>query len=177
MIAVHVVQVSRHHEVGVVTVRHRFVHSEHPARKPPPLEEVLAAGLSSAHSDAALAGSLPIVLHRNPTVNLDELCRLARFRGESQTLGFFLDLTDDLTGQRRFSAKAKTLRDRRVCRMRNVFSHDGRFGPFERELAEINSPEVARRWHFLMNMSLESFRSYLRKGTERLVSSSSSPDR
>ncbi len=154
-----------------------LLHSEYPPRKPPPLEEVLAAGLSCAHSDASLAGNLPIVLHRNPTVNLDELCRLARLRAESQTLGFFLDLTDELTGKQQFSAKAKTLRDRRLRRMRNVFSHDGRFSPFDRELAEINSPEVARRWHFLMNMSLESFRSYFRKGTERLVSLSSSPDR
>jgi hypothetical protein len=61
--------------------------------------------------------------------------------------------------------------------MRNFFSHDGRFCPFERELAEINSPEMAWRWHFLMNMSLETFRSYFRKGTEQLVSLSSSPDR
>lgn len=154
-----------------------LLQSEQPLRKPPPLEEVLAAGLSCAHSDASLAGHLPIVLHKNSKVDLDELCRLARLGGESQTLGFFLDLTDELTGQQRLSAKAETLRDGRVRRMRNFFSPDGRFRPFEQELAEINSPEVARRWHFLMNMSLESFRSYFRKGTERLVSLSSSPGR
>jgi hypothetical protein len=154
-----------------------LLHSEDPPRKSPPLEEVLAAGLSCAHSDASLAGNLPIVLHRNPSVNLDELCRLARLRGESQTLGFFLDLTDELTDQQRFSAKAKTLRDRRVRRMRNFFSPDGSVSPFERELVEMNSPAVARRWHFLMNMSLDSFRSYFRKGTQRVVSVSSSRDR
>jgi hypothetical protein len=154
-----------------------LLHSEHSSRKPPPLEEVLAAALSCAHSDATVAGNLPIVLHRNPTVNLDELRRVARLRSESQALGFFLELTDELSGQPRFSAQAKTLRDRRVRRMRNFFSPDGRFGPFERELAEMNTPAVARRWHFLMNMPLDSFRSYFRKGTERLVSLSSTPDR
>ena len=132
---------------------------------PPPVEVTLADGLRLAHSDPSVAGNLPVVLARSPHVDVAELARLAVLRGEGQALGFFLDLTDELSGERRFAEVANALRDGRVRRLKNFFSFDGRFKSLERDLAELNTPAAARRWHFLMNMSTESFRSYFRKGT------------
>lgn len=135
----------------------------------PGLEETLAAALRLAHEDAPVAGNVPVVLWRNRNVDTAELSRLAVRAGEGQTLGFFLELTDELAGEDVFGNAAQALRDKRVSRPRNFFSRDGRFGPYEEELALAATPEVARRWHYLMNMSLDSFRSYFRKGTEPRV--------
>jgi DNA-binding transcriptional ArsR family regulator len=138
--------------------------------QPSRLEAAVADGLRLAHSDPSVAGNLPVVLSKNPEVDVAELSRLALLRGEGQTLGFFLELTDELSGSDRFAEVAKSLRDGRVRGLKNFFSFDGRFRPLERELAEVTTPETARRWNFLMNMSTDSFRSYFRKGTGPTVS-------
>jgi len=135
----------------------------------PALELTLAEGLRLSHSDPAVAGTLPVVLWRNRHVDLDELVRLALRQGEGQALGFFFELTDQLASAGVFTAAAQPLREKRLKRMRNFFSPNGRFRPYERELAVRNTPEVAKRWHFLMNMSLESFASHFRKGTQPRV--------
>jgi hypothetical protein len=136
----------------------------------PTLEVALADGLRLAHCDPSVAGNLPVVLARNRNVDVAELTRLALLRGEGQALGLLLELTDELSGERRFTEAANALRDGRVRRLMNFFSFDGRFKPLERDLAEMNTPAVARRWHYLMNMSTESFRSYFRKGAAPTVS-------
>jgi hypothetical protein len=133
------------------------------------LEAALAAGLTLAHEDAAVAGNLPVVLWKNQSVDLREVSDHAVRAGEAQTLGFFLELTDELAGGQSFSAAAAPLRDKRLSRMKNFFTTDGHFRPYEEELAAANTPEVAKRWHFLMNMSLGSFQSYFRKGTQPSV--------
>jgi len=135
----------------------------------PRLEVALASALGVAHDDPAVAGNLPVVLWKNRDVDTNELTRLALRRGEAQTLGFFLELTDDLAGANVFGAAASPLEDKRLRRSKNFFSRDGRFGAYEEELAVMNTPEVAKRWHFLMNMSLDSFKSYFRKGTQPSV--------
>jgi hypothetical protein len=133
------------------------------------LEVALAEALVLAHEDPAVAGAVPVVLWKNEQVDLGELKRLAVDRGEGQTLGFFLELTDELSRSRRFETVAATLRDKRVRRRRNFFSRDGRFRPYEEELALMTTPEVAKRWNFVMNMSLDSFKSYFSKATEPSV--------
>jgi hypothetical protein len=135
-------------------------------RAVPRLENVLAAGLRLSHQDPAVAGNLPVVLAKNPEVDVGELARLAARDGEGQTLGFFLELTDQLSGAGKFAATAALLRDKRLKKARNFFSVDGGFGAHEEQLAVMHTPEVAKRWNYLMNMSLESFQSYFRKGTE-----------
>jgi hypothetical protein len=42
-------------------------------------------------------------------------------------------------------------------------ARDGKFSAYEEDLALMNTPEVARRWNFLMNRSLESFASSFQK--------------
>lgn len=147
-----------------------FVPSNVELRKVPGLEVTLAAALHLSHADPAVAGNLPVVLWKNRLqLDVNELARLAVRDGEGQTLGFFLDLTDQLAGVNLFTPAAQALKDKRVRRTRNFFARDGRFGEYEEGLAVMNTPEVAKRWHFLMNMSLESFVSYFRKGTHPSV--------
>jgi len=77
------------------------------------------------------------------------------------TLGFYLELTGRLGGDRRLVRRASGLRDRRRTALRPFFS-DGR-GAFARAAAEERSPALARRWGLLMNMELESFATAFRK--------------
>ena len=82
-------------------------------------------------------------------------------RDERQALGFYLELTGHLGGDRRLSRRASGLRDRRRTALRPFFS--GGRGSFARAAAHEKSPALARRWGFLMNMELESFATAFRK--------------
>ena len=81
---------------------------------PPPLEELVAAGLHLTHSDASVARAMPIVLWRNRAhLRFDKLARAARQEGEGATLGLFLDLTSQLTNDPELAKFARSLEDTR----------------------------------------------------------------
>ena len=129
----------------------------------PPLEELVAAGLHLTHTDASVARALPIVLWRNRArLRFDELARVARQEGEGATLGLFLDLTSQLTNDPELAKVARSLEDTRSPSTAFFFTAaaDTVAG---RELAEIRTPAVARRWRFLMNMPFDSFETLFRK--------------
>lgn len=130
----------------------------------PPLEKALLAGLRASRRDAGVARVLPVVLWKNrKRLRHDELTTMAVKNNQARTLGFFLDLTAELTADSSFAAGAEILRDRRF--RRPVMFFEGATSPLDRELAELNTPEVARRWNFLMNMGTDSFESMFRKAT------------
>jgi hypothetical protein len=129
----------------------------------PALEGVIAEALELSHRDATVARTLPVLLWRNrKNLRMDELVRRAERSGQTQTLGFFLDLTGELSREESWAAAAALLRDRRF--RRPVYFFDGADrSEFTAEAAERNTPEVARRWNFRMNMPLDSFSSMFRK--------------
>jgi hypothetical protein len=127
-----------------------------------PAEEVLADGLVLAHHSPTVARVLPVAFWRQrDNLDYDHLARAATQRDERQALGFFLELTGQLGGDRRLVRRAHGLRDRRRTALRPFFSA-GR-GSFARAAAQEKSPALARRWGFLMNMELESFATAFRK--------------
>jgi DNA-binding transcriptional ArsR family regulator len=123
--------------------------------RPPPLERVVGAGLRLAHRDATVARVLPIVLWRNRDGNLDAVVDEATQCNERQALGMFLQLAGELGGDRCLVSKARTLHDRRRTRLRPFFA--GLHGPRALAAARRNSPAVAKKWGFLMNMARDSF--------------------
>jgi hypothetical protein len=128
----------------------------------PPPEVTLSRALRLAHDDPAIARSIPPVLWRHRReLDVAELVTLARRNGEQRTLGFFLELTDQLSGQTFFAAADRGLDDKRVRRMRRFFSSDD-----DRDLSVDTTPELARKWRFLMSMSLETFALEFRKGLQ-----------
>jgi hypothetical protein len=130
-------------------------------RRLPP-EEVLADGLVLAHHSPTVARVLPVALWRQrDKLDYDQLEGAATQRDERQALGFYLELTGQLGGDRRLSRRARGLRDRRRTALRPFFS--GGRGSFARAVAQEKSPALARRWGFLMNMELESFATAFRK--------------
>ncbi|MEW5849050.1 MAG: hypothetical protein AB2A00_09550 [Myxococcota bacterium] len=134
------------------------------AATPAPSEEdALADALKLAHRDASVARVLPLCLwyHRNH-VDVARLGDRARADGEKHALGFMLDLTAEVCGDKRFAQWARELRDRRRRVVRDFF-HGAPTSRRARELAERNTPDVARRWGYRMNMDLENFRALFQK--------------
>ncbi len=135
-----------------------------------PLADTLAAGAMLAHRDATVARALPVCLWRNrDKIDPEELQEAARRVGARHSLGFFLDLTSKLApaGGQHLHELAERLRDKRVTTEGDFF--DGPHSKYGRELAARRTPDVARRWHYRMNMDLEVFASTFRKFTHREV--------
>jgi hypothetical protein len=132
------------------------------ATRHPSPEEVLADGLVLAHHSPTVARVLPLAFWRQrDKLDYELLERAATRRDERQALGFYLELTGQLGGDRRLVRRASRLRDRRRTALLPFFS-SGR-GSFARAAARERSPGLARRWGFLMNMELESFATTFRK--------------
>jgi hypothetical protein len=126
-------------------------------------ERVLAEALSLAHREAAVARALPLAFFRfRKRVDFPLLRRLAKERGQGRTLGFFLDLTAELSGDEALAREARPLKAevRRRARASQFFKLQS---SMERRLAELKTPPVARRWGYRMNMSQDSFASMFRK--------------
>ena len=129
----------------------------------PPPERVLAEALPLARQDATVARALPVALYRTRKhLDFILLRRLARERGQGRTLGFFLDLTAELSGDRSLAREARPLLSeaRRRVRVSQFFKLRS---ATERRLAELKTPAVARRWGFRMNLSADSFASMFGK--------------
>jgi hypothetical protein len=121
-----------------------------------PPEQVLAASLSLAHEDATVARVLPLVLWLNrDRMDYEDLVDQATRRNERQALGYFLELAGCLGKDARLVTAAKPLRDRRRTRPRLFFSKA--HGRLALEATRRNTPPMARRWGYLMNMGLDSF--------------------
>lgn len=122
----------------------------------PKKEAVIAQGLKACHADSTLTRAFPLLLWRQRAcVDFAELVNEATRIGEKQTLGFLLDVTGKISGDRTLTAKSIELRDARIKRVRDFFPHAS--GRRARELADLNSPACARKWKFRINMSLETF--------------------
>ena len=127
-----------------------------------PLEQGLAEALSLAHRDSTVARVLPLVLWRQrERLDFDRLQREAARRNEDQALGLFLELAGKISNERQLVRAAAPLRDRRRRKVRMFFS--GAHGPHALAATRRNTPPEARRWGFLMNMRVDSFRSTFAK--------------
>ena len=126
-----------------------------------PLEEALLLGLEEARHDGTVLRVLPLVLARHgAALDWRALRQDARRRKLKSELGFLCELTAEVTGDKSLRDHAEPLRDRRRTALRffpQVKSH------YEEELARTRSPAVARRWGFLTNLSLDSFKGLLEK--------------
>lgn len=123
------------------------------------IEETIVHGIRLAHRDASVARALPVCIHAQRDAVTPEHLRLhALALGEKRALGFFLDLTAVVSGDRRFAAWARQLRDRRCTAMQSFF-HGASRSALSRELELRNTPPPARRWHYQMNMNLDAFQS------------------
>jgi len=125
-------------------------------------EMTLVDGVKLARRDPVVARALPVcVWEQRDRLDPDRLVAVAREKGEKQAVGFFLALTGELSGDRRFARWAKPLRDRRVTSVHDFFEFPSAYG--SQDLANEKTPPVAEKWGFRMNLDLETFSSLFRK--------------
>ena len=126
------------------------------APRPLPLEQALLGGLALARKDAHVFLALPAVLSRRAGEvawqGLKESARRLKLKAE---LGLLIDLTADVAGAPALRHHCAGLADgrRRIPRLLPSAA-----GAYERRLAELRSPEAARRWNFLVNLTEQAFR-------------------
>ncbi len=126
------------------------------------VEQALVAGVALAHRDPAVARSLPVAFYRQADrLDPDQLTALALEHSEKAAVGFFLDLTAELSGDRRFSKWARRFRDRRV-HARRPFFHT-RAASLSVASQPDRSPSVAHRWGFHLDLPVEDFASLFGK--------------
>ncbi len=131
-------------------------------RVPPELEKVVVEGLALSRRDASVARALPVLLwRRRADLELAKVRRLAASKGRERVLGFFLDLTARLSGDRRLRNAATTLRRTRPAIRTKFFAEPE--SRLARMVAEERTPPVARAWGYRMNMPMDSFRSLFDK--------------
>jgi hypothetical protein len=133
------------------------------ARKPGSIEELVLHAARVAEFDAHLTRALPVFLWRKRSrLDFPKLVRLTKAKGLSRVVGFFLDLTADLSDDAAFRTSAGELRPRRASRNTFFFRSSGA-SRFAREAARRNTPLVAKRWGWLMNMPFDSFQTMFDK--------------
>lgn len=129
-------------------------------------ESMFARALVLAQENSTLARTLPIVLFKNlEKIDLEKLGVSAKKMGARQILGFFLDLTGELADNPVLQAKADSMRDKRFKKTRDFFK--GKLGPYSSRLVDLNTPPIARKWHYRMNMNMDSFGSMFNKYVRR----------
>jgi hypothetical protein len=126
-------------------------------------EETVVRALKLAHKNSTVARVVPLVLFKSrERLDFETLKNRAVSAGERKALGFFLDLTSELSADSKFKSRARQLRDKRMKRVESFFVNSSQ-GKFAKLLEQRNTPAVAKRWQFSMNMPLDSFASHFRK--------------
>jgi len=131
------------------------------------VEAAIVRGVAFSHHDATIGSILPVVLYKNrDRIVPKKLLTEARCQREKRSLGFYLDLTAKLSGDKRFSKWAKRLQDRRCVASTYLFLTDRRT-EISKMLARQRAPRVARRWKLYMNMGEDAFQMAFRKHVSR----------
>jgi hypothetical protein len=125
--------------------------------KPSEQMATLVRGVLLARRDAVVARGLPICFWTvRESLDVKALAELTSRPEDKHALGFFLELTGELGGDRRLVGLADSVRDRRMTSLRDFFQSTQR-SELARDFA------VATKWGFRMNMDLASFRALFDK--------------
>jgi hypothetical protein len=150
-------------------VRSRLVSLGAPLRGVAPLAvptaermSALVNGVALARLDPTVARCLPLCFWRlRDDLDIKQLASLVNRPEDKHALGFFLELTATLGGDRRLAGLAENLRDARMTALRGFFqvgsSRDGLVRDFQ----------LATKWGYEMNMDLDSFQTLFEKFVSR----------
>ncbi len=129
-----------------------------------PLEELLAKACELAHRDPSVAKVLPyLFLRRKGDVSFNRFQQALTENREKHTAGFMLAVAVALSGDKTLRTWSEQLRDKRRTKPVDFFEGPTPSSKRLRELAERNTPELARAWNYRLNMTLDDFRSVVEK--------------
>ncbi len=122
-------------------------------------EELLVKVVLLAKKNSSLLRALPLLVRRlGPDLNFPQLAYWSKRHQVDRELGFVLDLTAELSKNKKFAAKARRLRDKRWSKYSFFLEREQELEGFQAKVIEQNTPELARKWFLKMNMGLDSFR-------------------
>jgi len=134
---------------------------KHSRRSNESLEALFAAACRLARTDASVARSLPVLVskYRNSLdyKTLDKECRQL---GQRHVMGFFLGLAGHLMKDDDLEKEAEHFRDNRRKKPVSFFVNPSKLSM---RMVKEKTPELAKSWNWLMNMSMDSFTSTFEK--------------
>lgn len=127
-------------------------------------EELLVRAVKLAKKNATLLRVLPLMLKKmGDELNLYQLVYWGKRYGVNRELGFLLDLTAEITKNKKFSKLARQFKDKRWSKPEYFFNSDNNLSGFQAKLTEKNTPELAKKWYLKLNMGLDSFQTLYAK--------------
>lgn len=127
-------------------------------------EELLVKAVFLAKRNSTLLRVLPLLVKRlGPNLNTHQLAYWSKRHHVDRELGFVLDLTAELSKEKRYAALAKKLRDKRWSKATAFLDSESKLSGFQAKLVDENTPDLAKKWFLKMNMGLDSFRSHYLK--------------
>lgn len=125
------------------------------------MESLLADAADLAQADASVARSLPVLFGRyGDSLDFELLKHESWKRGNKHRVGFFLDLAGELLGNRLLTEASRSFMDQRYTVPKQFFEDQSELS---QELAELRTPNLARKWGWRMNMGLDAFESTFEK--------------
>lgn len=130
------------------------------------IEELLVKVVVLAKKNASLLRTLPLLVKRlGEKLRVHQLTYWSKRHHVDRELGFVLDLTAELSKNKKFSLLARQLKDKRWSKQTFFFEKENGLKGFQAKLTEQNTPDLAKKWFLKLNMGLDSFESTYSKFT------------
>lgn len=127
-------------------------------------EELLIKAVKFSKKNATLLRVLPLLVKRmGENLDIHQLEYWSKRYDTHRELGFLLDLTTELTKNKKFSKLARSFKDKRWSKSDYYFEGDRELKGFQAMLVDKNTPDLAKKWYLKLNMGLDSFESFYNK--------------
>ena len=133
------------------------------------IESLLVEGSNLAAKDASVARAFPVLLSKvSASLDFDALKYESWKHGNKHRIGFLLELAGELGEDQFMKEAAKKFFDSRYKDQRPFFQNQSKYAL---QLAQQRTPELARKWGWLMNMGMDVFESTYNKFNDESVPS------
>lgn len=131
------------------------------------VEELLVKAVKLSKKNATLLRALPLLLKKmGDDLNLHQLVYWAKRYNSNRELGFLLELTAQLTENKKYSRLARQFKDKRWSKPDYYFERDLGLKGFQALVVDRHTPELAKKWYLKLNVGLDSFESFYSKYEE-----------
>jgi hypothetical protein len=131
------------------------------------VEELLVKAVHLSKKNASLLRALPLLLRKmGDNFDFNQLAYWSKRYETNRELGFLLELTAQLTKNKKYNKLAKKFKDKRWAKPDFYFESDFELAGFQAIAVDRNTPELAKKWYLKLNMGLDSFQSFYSKYEE-----------
>lgn len=125
------------------------------------VEDALVEGLKLSHRKAVVFRTLAVVVLKHcATLDWNRVKQRAAAENETRALGLLVELTSNIAGQPELRKHVEDLQPQEAHGTEYYFQVRSKY---DRESAEARSPNVAKRWGYVLNTTEDSLRSLVLK--------------